>query len=511
MLKKPFYPFLFSLFPVFSLFSHNADEIPLIGLIIPVLSALLLSIVFFFAAKLLAKENHKAGLISFSTLVLFFSYRHLLDFLRIEAGWKNLGWPPFFAVTIFIIVLLSFGVSRLKNPSFNITKILNFAVIILVIMPVYSGSAYRIKSGMLSRKLQTAIETPDVKAIRAVPGQKPDIYYLIFDRYAGKETLKSIYGFDNSAFYAFLRQKGFYLAQKSFANYPKTAHSLLSSLNMKYINDMSLVAGENSSNWRAIFDQLQDYRLWRYLKARGYKFIHIGSWWTPTSGNKYADININFRISEFTMFFIGNSMAYPLLRLTGIFSIRESHRKRALYQMEKLKAIPEISGPVFAFAHILLPHPPFVFNRDGSFLGGKYLYRRSNEENYINQLVYTNTLIKDLIDTIMNKSRIPPIIVLQADEGPFPVRYREQEETFDWRTAEKSELKTKSLILNAYYLPGFDTTCLYSDISPVNSWRLILNHYFNENFEKLPDECWMIQDESHPYKFLNITNLINSD
>jgi hypothetical protein len=511
VLKKPFYPFLFPLFSVFSLFSHNAEEIPLIHLVTPVLLALLLSIVFFFAAKQLTKENHKAGLISFVALFLFFSYLPLLYLLKVEAGWHTLSWPLFFAIITFFILLLAFRVSRLKSPSPNFTKTLNFVVIILLIMPVYSGSIHKIKSAMLSSKLQNAGNAPTIKPVPALSGQRPDIYYLIFDRYAGEETLKNIYRFDNSAFYAFLRQKGFYVAGKSFANYPKTAHSLLSSLNMKYINDLSLTAGENCANWQLIFDQLQDYKLWRYLKGKGYKFIHIGSWWAPTSVNRYADININFRLSEFTMRFIENTMAYPLLEHTGVFGFREFHRKRALYQMEKLNAIPGGNGPVFVFAHILLPHPPWAFTRDGKFLEEKILYKRSNDENYINQLVYTNSLIKRLIDTLMTRSRTPPIIVIQADEGPFPARYRKHEDTFDWRTAEKSELRIKSLILNAYYLPGFDTGSLYPGITPVNSWRVILNHYFNENFEKMPDECWIFQDKSHPYKFLNITGLIKSD
>ena len=37
----------------------------------------------------------------------------------------------------------------------------------------------------------------------------PDIYFLIFDRYGGLETLRDDYQFDNSAFYDELKKRGF--------------------------------------------------------------------------------------------------------------------------------------------------------------------------------------------------------------------------------------------------------------------------------------------------------------
>ena len=66
------------------------------------------------------------------------------------------------------------------------------------------------------------------------PTQNPDVYYLVFDRYGGEQTLKDLYGIDNSDFYAMLESKGFYIARDSMANYPSTSFSLSSTLNMKY-------------------------------------------------------------------------------------------------------------------------------------------------------------------------------------------------------------------------------------------------------------------------------------
>ena len=55
----------------------------------------------------------------------------------------------------------------------------------------------------------------------------------------GYDTLRDLYGYDNSPFLDFLRSKGFYVADKSVTNYPRTELSVASSLNMKYMNYLS--------------------------------------------------------------------------------------------------------------------------------------------------------------------------------------------------------------------------------------------------------------------------------
>ncbi len=46
-------------------------------------------------------------------------------------------------------------------------------------------------------------------------------------------------------------------------------------------------------------------------------------------------------------------------------------------------------------------------------------------------------------------------------------------------------------ILNAYYLPGFDQSKLYKSVSPVNSFRLVFNHYFGTKYPLLEDETFL--------------------
>src|SRR5690606_10374696 len=66
----------------------------------------------------------------------------------------------------------------------------------------------------------------------------PDVYYLIYDKYASNEVLDEYYGYDNSSFHEQLEERGFYVSASSRTNYPRTIFSLASSLNMEYIQEL---------------------------------------------------------------------------------------------------------------------------------------------------------------------------------------------------------------------------------------------------------------------------------
>jgi hypothetical protein len=171
---------------------------------------------------------------------------------------------------------------------------------------------------------------------------------------------------------------------------------------------------------------------------------------------------------------------YPVGAMLGIDS-RSEKQKRIPYIFEKLAEVPNMKEPTFVFAHMQLPHPPYVFDRDGTFVTRGEVAKRDNKTNYVNQLMFTNGKMKELIDLLLSRSEVPPIIVVQADEGPYPPGFRLMHAT-------DGELQMKYGILNAYYLPGAEQNVLYPSITPVNTFRIIFNIYFNTDFELLPDK-----------------------
>jgi hypothetical protein len=100
------------------------------------------------------------------------------------------------------------------------------------------------------------------------------------------------------------------------------------------------------------------------------------------------------------------------------------------------------------------------------------------------------------------------VILLQADEGPAPERFRHEGIRFRWRAATAEELREKTGILNAYLLPGVESVPLYPSITPVNSFRVVFNAYFGTNLPLLPDRIFAHEEDRHPYRLFEVTDKV---
>jgi hypothetical protein len=167
-----------------------------------------------------------------------------------------------------------------------------------------------------------------------------------------------------------------------------------------------------------------------------------------------------------------------------------SHRSLINNDFSRLPEIARLAGPKFIFAHIVAPHPPFVFNATGDAIDPNYGFTLLDTHKligdtshyirgYVEQLTYVNKRTLFTIDGITRNSKTPPIIILQADHGPAIQHY--------YFTIDELSVFERYLILKVFYLPGGNPGDVPDDITPVNSIRLKFNQYFNANFELLPN------------------------
>lgn len=508
------HPLLFAIYPILFLLSHNIYNMNSVSVVfVPAVISLLGAILLLFFLNLFIKDMRKAGIIVSLFLILFFSYGHVFFALLEGNICSSTICRHRYFITLWGVIFfsVSYLVMKLRTNLFNFTKILNAISLVLVILSIVNIGIFKYKTAFLqqdTRENGTEIVNNMSLGERA---QLNDIYYIIFDRYSSVEMLDEVFGYDNNEIVKYLQRKGFYIASESSANYMTTTPSLASSLNMEYLNFLTEKVGEESKNLSPMCSMLQDYKVWRLLKAKGYKFIHLGSSFQPTRHNKYADLNFNYtKMSEYSMILFKSTILYPILEQLEIYDLRLEHWEGILYKFQKLSELPHMKEPKFVFAHMLIPHTPFVFGRDGKFLSQKFVNNRSRYENYLDQLVFLNKKIKVLVDQLLASSDVPPIIILQGDEGSYPIRLVQAGEKFDWSKASSVEIKQKMNILNAYYLPGVDTTELYQSISPVNSFRLIFNLYFDTDFKLLPDQSYGYE-KAYPYKFFDVTERLREN
>ena len=136
-----------------------------------------------------------------------------------------------------------------------------------------------------------------------------------------------------------------------------------------------------------------------------------------------------------------------------------------------------MSGPKFIYAHFWCPHQPYVFSANGEYIAPVNHQNAADKQFYLGQYIFISAEMEKVIDALLEKSETPPIIILQSDHGQRPHHPGIVIGGDEWHK-----------ILNAMYLPGMDIDMLYDDISPVNTFRLIFNHYFGAEYELLKDD-----------------------
>ena len=194
----------------------------------------------------------------------------------------------------------------------------------------------------------------------------PDIYYIILDGYGRQGFLAREYGFDNAEFLDSLRNKGFYVAPNSRANYPWTLPSLTSSLNFAYLSEPLGNQLAAYTDRRFIREFLQQNRTLQHLRAAGYSIVAFASEYYE------ADLrDVDRTIAEpwfpnsFQIGFLQMTPLPTILHHLGKPLLYDLHRTRILYTIENLPEIADLPSPKFVFAHIYFAHDPFVFGPNG--------------------------------------------------------------------------------------------------------------------------------------------------
>ena len=432
--------------------------------------ALLTSIIVYGLTRLLIHDWHRAAFVVFAALFSFFTYGQIYNFLKNV----NIGTIYVFRHrTLFVLygLLLIFAVywiiRKMEKPG-SWTYWLNLLSIYLLIYPAFVISSNAIQQFLAYR---SALSAKVVKA-QTTNSTRPDIYYIILDAYGREDVLKNYLGFDNSAFLDALRGRGFYVADCSQSNYAYTEYSLSSTLNYDYLDHLDV---NNNVERIAI---LKHNVVRSFLEEQGYRIVSAPTGWDMTEW-KDADLYLDFdrtysALPEFEKLVIDTTV----LRIVSDFNLfninrftDNNHRSRVLSLLKHLKRLPTEEGDLFVFAHFVIPHPPYRFGPNGEWLDGP---PENLQTAYLGQVVFINREILQVIDEILAKSETPPIIVIQGDHGPPP------------QLSPSSAQKMP--ILNAYYLPGVDANkVLYSSISPVNTFRVILNSYFGQTLPLLED------------------------
>ena len=359
------------------------------------------------------------------------------------------------------------------------TRLLNIGsvalVFVLIGQAVVAGVPARISADLRD---SSAVSS----SFRAAAADPPDIYLLMLEDYPRADTLRRLFGFDNSAFLDNLTAYGFSVAGNSSSNYMYTSLNLAALFHMQYLADLpafrSWQAGQSAApslreliNHNPVFD---------HLRSAGYAIFSSASRWELESVRAADTYCGAEQVNEFELQAIGDSLVGSALDVFahGWRAGRDRSVVNAELACVDAATRTAVAGPRFVLGHIDAPHIPVVFDATGEAAPAAVYsdtaqgVRTTPEEfrrAYVAELQYLNSRVLGLVREVQTRSARPPIVIVMSDEG--------SESHLDWSNGANSDLQERFGTLFAASTPGHPA--LFGDRPlTVNVFPTLLNAYF---------------------------------
>lgn len=500
----PLHPVFFAVYPVIALLAANILQIEATDAWRSLLVSAISSVLLWLGLRLIFHHWQKAAIICSLLLVLFFSYGHLyLAFGKSALFSQTLGRHR--VLLPIWLALASGGIwmvwCRIKDTA-RWTQALNLFGIIVLMFPMIQIILYEqnVVSAQIKSKLKVAQAVPE-SSLRG--SDLPDIYYIILDGYSREDVLKDYFGYDNQQFLDQLTGMGFYVARCSQSNYAQTELSLTSSLNFDYLESILDPTIENQGSSAKFKPWMINSRVRSVLDENGFSIVafETGFSWdeikdadvylAPHSVDRIRGLNgfeVLFIRTTAGLVLTDAALSLPRVIQENLDNPQRRQYDRIRFALNELQTIPsEIKSPKFIFVHIIAPHGPFVLDSKGNYIySPDPLSEDGYKAGYRDEVIFLNKEVILATQEILKNSARQPVIVIQGDHGH-----------------ERAAPAERMEILNAYYIPDGVSQYLYPTISPVNTFRVIFNKFFNGSFSMLDDTSYYstYQDPFH-YKII---------
>jgi len=514
----PIHAILLSVYPILFVYSRNLMNIPFRDILRFLLISVSIITFLLLCFRVVSKDWAKAGLLSSLIAGLFYSFGHVANAVEYWLHHRDINFTVSLLAWTWLVVFLSlsFVIIRKQN-NVKTTQFLNLLSLLLLSFTLFAiftaGDLFNdLNQEEINTLAQLRGETEAESTVKQIPfSEIPDIYYIILDGYLRSDYLEEYFGHDNSPFLSELEQRGFYIVASSRSNYLNTNYSLNSSLNMMYFHDYPKRIF-NKTKYNLYTNYLHD-----FLQEYGYKTVVFDSGTGDTNEQEF-DIFISMEttttdddhgINKFEQFFLRTTLGLLLYNNRSLENVTGQptdlirstvnqelslRRERIRHALDHLPDYSNQDGNFFLFSHIYLPHIPFLYGSDGeelSYHGNQNLYwyevpQENYEEYYNYQIEYLNRAILITVDQILSDSNKPVVIILQADHG--------DEKYLDRDAPTKQGIEMRSAILNAVYFSDDVYIDLYPTMTPVNTFRIVLNHWFGTQYPLLPDKVFFHED-----------------
>jgi hypothetical protein len=499
---KYLYPFLFGLIPILNVVSRNpgyatrSDILAVLGFAIAGCAAL------FGLLLVLLRRNAAIAASLVFLLVLGFYAAVPLAVLAVDAvGTAGL------ALLLIPASALAVGWWWLVRHPRALDRFSSFLALSGFFVVAWLSAHIILDQGHARAAIQhSSIARKLAQPVRVLSGKRPtqvapDIYLIILDEYANSSVLQEQFRFDNRVFEDSLRQLGFTIPKSVHSNYTHTILSLPSLLNFSHLTELSGELGRSATDPTLPNYLLQHNRTVAFLKSQGYTYLFYPSQWWPATQHG-PDADAEFQVWHKTS--LGRELSRSHFRRTltrmtllGQFfrdpPYDADHVERTL---QALTSVPARTEPTFAFAHVMNPHYPYVFEADCRSVSPHGAQRK--RVAYVNQLQCLNRLLLGTVTALLKRSQTPPVILLQGDHGTSTLN-------FSWArnaaAVTPAQARERFGAFGAYYLPEGGRRLVSDSVTLVNVLQKVLGYYLGADVPPSGDELYM-SIERKPYDFV---------
>ena len=388
-----------------------------------------------------------------------------------------------------------------------------FGLLLVVMVSVRVAASHAREPQMAKRSALVRELARPLRTIGAPPPGRNmpprDIYLIVLDGHANARVLREVFGFDNAQFEDSLRALGFLVPRDMRSNYVQTYLSVASLLNASHLTQLSEDAGLTSMDHSLPTYLVKNNRAARFLRAHGYKYVLFPSaWWAATANSPLADKEFDphpdiglvqeVRRTEFRLAVLRSTLLRYAVRTDRAPVPLEQQFLRSFEGLREVSADP---APTFAFAHVLLPHVPYVLDASCHLLehgipDDEEADTPEQRVDYVDQVRCVDHLVLDLVTTLLRRSSTPPIILVVGDHGS---RFADVGFYGHPESVSTAFIRERFGAFGAFYLPAGGDSTFREPVTLVNVLGNVLRYYFNADLPPSPDEMYV--SGQHLYQF----------
>jgi hypothetical protein len=479
--RYPFYIILFSIFFCLHGTVENFGFVSFGDCIASGKQVLFGTFLLFSIFLVFSKKKLFAGIISFFIACWYFFFGAIKDGLTSSMEFIS-GYAVLIPLLLVMTIMLGFVIRKKILFQEKITLYLNVLLILYCLLDAGILSFKSINKKEIQSDTSISFNVDAVK-------EKPNVYYFLFDEYAGYKNLEDSFGFKNDKLYNHLKGNGFVELPVS-PNYAMTTFCMSSIFNMKYVQPLQDTNNMTFVDYQERLREIRNASVFNYFEKMGYsvhnfsifdvkdqKSLETNSFVLNHSQLLNHKMLHNRILKNLSHLFLFGKYGINFFRKL-VFNENEVYNKSVENGFSKILNEKQ-KQPNFVYAHFLMPHSPLLYDSVGNRIPDEVVAQNTITPSltkglYLSYLKYTNTKIMSFVDEIIKKDS-SAIVVIMSDHG-----YR------DWLTR------------NEYQPYNFCNMCFIRNIkreistpstefTSTNFFRLFFNEYYNQSIPYLKD------------------------